>query len=275
MEEDYSLAAMERRSVIANGGKPLTEKQLAEVRQLHDQLVEAQMALDDYRAARETETNQPLSSKAMAALSNEADAARARIKARANARERSEQSNNVFRLVLCGSMPGTDFVDACKALFSYALGTVLGSSIRIEVVHLASASEFLTNPPPFDMSVLVFNPTLCVHAPPQTTEALLDGPALVSHVNRRFGKPLIVVSNEAFYRGGAPFIDAGAIAYFALPFTRQAVTEALRQYFSRSADCKLAVRTMTPERANEIVDSVEFEISAIQMLLPLYRKPGR
>ena len=49
MKEDYSLAAMEQRRTAANDGRPLTEQQAAEVRDLHRKLVDTQKAFDDYR----------------------------------------------------------------------------------------------------------------------------------------------------------------------------------------------------------------------------------
>lgn len=44
LKEDYSLAAMERKARIENGGKPLSAEKEAEIRKLHDQIKDAEKA---------------------------------------------------------------------------------------------------------------------------------------------------------------------------------------------------------------------------------------
>lgn len=77
MREDYSLAAIEQRRSAANEGKPLTEAQSEEIKSLKFKLDSTQKALDDYMAKR---VKQP--GKVAKTLSEHADAARERIKAR-------------------------------------------------------------------------------------------------------------------------------------------------------------------------------------------------
>ena len=45
VKEDYTLASMERAMTVANKGRPLTEEQLAEVKELHDQIARTEDAL--------------------------------------------------------------------------------------------------------------------------------------------------------------------------------------------------------------------------------------
>lgn len=88
MKEDYSLAALERRKMIANDGEPLTDTQRAEIKELHEELADLQKQLDDRIAQVEKEqpverTRPPGKRSAVSRyLSTQADAARERIKAR-------------------------------------------------------------------------------------------------------------------------------------------------------------------------------------------------
>lgn len=50
LKEDYSLAAMERKRSVANEGRPLTEAQAAEVKELHDRIAAKQKEFDTYRS---------------------------------------------------------------------------------------------------------------------------------------------------------------------------------------------------------------------------------
>lgn len=88
MKEDYSLAALERRKMIANDGEPLTETQRADIKELHDELSDLQKQLDERVA--QVEKEQPIERKRPPGkrsavsqyLSEQAEAARQRIKAR-------------------------------------------------------------------------------------------------------------------------------------------------------------------------------------------------
>lgn len=93
MKEDYSLAAMERRRVVANDGRPLSPAQEENVRELHAKVEETQKAFDEYRSRMSEvlasdEPGKPASerkgppSKVSAFISQRANEARARIKAR-------------------------------------------------------------------------------------------------------------------------------------------------------------------------------------------------
>jgi hypothetical protein len=91
MKEDYSLANLERQRVEATG-KPLTPEQAEETKALHQKIEETQKAFDDYKArmsellmsdeepARPARGKPP--GKIAAALSEQAAAARERIKSR-------------------------------------------------------------------------------------------------------------------------------------------------------------------------------------------------
>lgn len=78
MKEDYSLAAMEQRLRVANEGKPVSEAQAAEVRDLYNRLTEAERKLQEYTKARAA--RQP--GKVAKTLSQHADEARQRIRER-------------------------------------------------------------------------------------------------------------------------------------------------------------------------------------------------
>jgi TPR repeat protein len=51
--EDWTLAGMLKRRLAANGGKPLSPEQIAEVKAAHDEIAAAEKALDDYLAKKE------------------------------------------------------------------------------------------------------------------------------------------------------------------------------------------------------------------------------
>lgn len=85
--EDYSLARMETTRRAANEGKPLTEKQAAENQALHDEIAATRKAFDDYvakqNAAKPTTATTNRARNVVARyISEQADAARERIKAR-------------------------------------------------------------------------------------------------------------------------------------------------------------------------------------------------
>lgn len=79
MKEDYSLAAMERRRMVANEGKPLSEAQKAEVVELHKDIAAKEQAMTEARTKRA-----PSASKGVVLkfINEQASAARERIKAR-------------------------------------------------------------------------------------------------------------------------------------------------------------------------------------------------
>ncbi len=81
MKEDYSLAALERRRMVANEGKPLTPEQRAEVLDLHKDIAAKEQAMKD---AAEKRSNNPKKQKGkvLRFISEQADAARERIKSR-------------------------------------------------------------------------------------------------------------------------------------------------------------------------------------------------
>jgi hypothetical protein len=58
MAEDYSLAAMETKTRAANDGRPLTDAQRAEIKDLHDRIAATQKAHDDYVAQTEVRLRQ-------------------------------------------------------------------------------------------------------------------------------------------------------------------------------------------------------------------------
>ncbi len=91
VKRDFSLAAMERAVSTAREGKPLSPEVQAEIKALHEKIATTQKALDDYIASRpKAEPARPPSTprvrpqnRITAALSEQATAARERIKARA------------------------------------------------------------------------------------------------------------------------------------------------------------------------------------------------
>lgn len=97
--EDYSLAAMEQKARVANEGKGLSEKAQAVVRDLHEKITETQKRFDEYVSQKNREADiarakekpakiatqpkrPPPSSRARQFLTDQASAARERIKAR-------------------------------------------------------------------------------------------------------------------------------------------------------------------------------------------------
>lgn len=91
VNEDYSLAAMEHRRVVANEGKPLSAEQETSVRELNQKLAEAQAKIDAYEKQRQAAKDEPLRvapkrpkppAKVADFLSRQADQARLRIKDR-------------------------------------------------------------------------------------------------------------------------------------------------------------------------------------------------
>lgn len=88
LAEDYTLAQIERRARVAKSGRPLKAEELSEVRELSGKLEGAEKALADYRA-RESErvasgevARAPSARSFRKFISEQADAARARIKKR-------------------------------------------------------------------------------------------------------------------------------------------------------------------------------------------------
>lgn len=80
MKEDYSLAAIERRAKVANGGRELNEEQSAKIRELAKQVEDTQKAFDDYRAQQMNRLRAP--SRIARTLTQHAESARMRIRAR-------------------------------------------------------------------------------------------------------------------------------------------------------------------------------------------------
>lgn len=80
--EDFSLAAMETAKRVANRGKPLSESQRAEIADIRRRLVAAEKAIAEFQARGETPKAAKQNGKVIQFLSTQADAARARIKAR-------------------------------------------------------------------------------------------------------------------------------------------------------------------------------------------------
>lgn len=82
MKEDYSLAAMERRRMVANDGKALTPEQRTEVTELHEKIAATQKAFDDYVASQNKVVPFPKQGKVAAKITELANGARDRIKQR-------------------------------------------------------------------------------------------------------------------------------------------------------------------------------------------------
>lgn len=99
INEDYSLAAMEQKARVANEGKALGEKAQAVVRELHEKITETQKRFDEYVSQKNREADisrakekpakvstqpkrPPATSRARQFLTDQAAAARERIKAR-------------------------------------------------------------------------------------------------------------------------------------------------------------------------------------------------
>ena len=82
MKEDYSLAALEQRMLKANEGKPLSEEQQTQIKELHKQLTETQKAFDDYKASKQKLPREKPTGSVSKYLSARADEAWLRIKAR-------------------------------------------------------------------------------------------------------------------------------------------------------------------------------------------------
>lgn len=85
LRDDYSLAAMERKKLVANDGEPLSDTQRQEIRELHDQLEELQTKLDAREkqlASREVNRPPRKRSHVSEYLSKQAESARKRIQDR-------------------------------------------------------------------------------------------------------------------------------------------------------------------------------------------------
>lgn len=87
VNEDFSLAKMITRKRAVNPDKPLTEKQLSEVAELHKKIESTQKAFDDYKAANKPRAGTSNRDKNIVStfIDKQADAARTRIKERAKA----------------------------------------------------------------------------------------------------------------------------------------------------------------------------------------------
>ncbi len=79
MKEDYSLASMERRRMVANDGKPLTEAQKAEVVELHKDIAAKEAAMTE---AKQRKAPQKEKGVVLKFINEQANEARKRIKER-------------------------------------------------------------------------------------------------------------------------------------------------------------------------------------------------
>lgn len=83
LKEDYSLAAMEQRRVMANDGKPLSEEQLSEVRELHQRIAKIESDFESYKASQTMGRPPKVKPGAVRQfITDRANEARERIKAR-------------------------------------------------------------------------------------------------------------------------------------------------------------------------------------------------
>ena len=155
------------------------------------------------------------------------------------------QGKRQISVAICGAYIST-LEEFLTAIFSAVLGS-LQPTATVEVSHVPPAELIFGELRPFDLIVLVFNPSMrsqridadfFVHYPgyqPTSSmwdgvESIPDGPDFVAEVFRQRPKPILVITNNVRYmlEDAPQFIQAGALKCLGLPFSFADVEEVLR-----------------------------------------------